>query len=48
MCAGGVRSLKATGFLRGAGFANVSSVIGGCNGWRDAGLPVESGVPARA
>lgn len=46
MCAGGVRSLKAAGFLRNAGFSNVSSVIGGCDGWRDAGLSVESGVPA--
>ena len=48
MCAGGVRSLKAAGFLRDVGFGNVSSVTGGCDGWRHAGLPVEAGVPGGA
>ncbi|MGH2584450.1 MAG: MBL fold metallo-hydrolase [Dehalococcoidia bacterium] len=46
ICAGGMRSLKAAAFLRQAGIANVSSVAGGSNGWRDAGLPVESGQPS--
>lgn len=48
ICAGGMRSLKAAAFLRDIGFTNVSSVLGGCNGWRDAGLPVESASPAGA
>ena len=46
ICAGGVRSLKAAKFLKQAGLDNVVSVAGGSNGWRDAGLPVETGVPA--
>ena len=46
ICAGGVRSYKAASFLKQAGYDNVFSVAGGSNGWRDAGLPVESGEPA--
>jgi hydroxyacylglutathione hydrolase len=43
ICAGGVRSLKAAGFLAQAGVPDVASIMGGTNGWREAGLPVESG-----
>ena len=48
ICAGGVRSLKAAAFLKQAGLANVSSIAGGSNGWKEAGLPVESGSAAPA
>ena len=43
ICASGARSLKAAAFLKQAGLANVCSVAGGSNGWRKAGLPVETG-----
>lgn len=46
ICAGGVRSLKAAGFLLQAGLPNVASVIGGSNGWKETGLPVEAGQAA--
>jgi glyoxylase-like metal-dependent hydrolase (beta-lactamase superfamily II)/rhodanese-related sulfurtransferase len=46
ICAGGVRSAKAAAFLKQQGLTNVASVAGGSDGWRDAGLPVESGEPA--
>jgi molybdopterin/thiamine biosynthesis adenylyltransferase/rhodanese-related sulfurtransferase len=41
MCAGGVRSLFAAEGLRQLGYTDVSSVEGGFNGWKNAGLPVE-------
>lgn len=37
-CAGGVRSLLAARNLKEMGYANVLSLIGGFNGWTDAGL----------
>lgn len=43
VCAGGVRSLKAAKFLKQSGYERVASVAGGSDGWREAGLPVESG-----
>jgi glyoxylase-like metal-dependent hydrolase (beta-lactamase superfamily II)/rhodanese-related sulfurtransferase len=46
ICAGGVRSLKAAAFLKQQGLTNVASVAGGSDGWREAGMPVESGEPA--
>jgi hydroxyacylglutathione hydrolase len=47
ICAGGMRSLRAAGFLRDTGLTGAVSVIGGSNGWREAGLPVESGSVAQ-
>lgn len=41
MCAEGVRSLKAVRMLREYGYDRFSSVSGGFNGWREAGLPVD-------
>ena len=46
ICAGGMRSLKAAAFLRERGLEKVTSVSGGSDGWRAAGLPVETGSPA--
>jgi rhodanese-related sulfurtransferase len=37
-CAGGVRSLLAARNLKEMGYTNVSSMIGGFNGWKNAGL----------
>jgi rhodanese-related sulfurtransferase len=51
-CQSGVRSQHAAEILRSLGFADVSNVTGGfggcpaARGWRDSGLPVESGDPA--
>lgn len=41
VCEGGMRSLKATGFLRDVGFERVVNLEGGTAAWRRAGLPVE-------
>jgi glyoxylase-like metal-dependent hydrolase (beta-lactamase superfamily II)/rhodanese-related sulfurtransferase len=41
VCAGGVRSRRATGFLRGAGFDRAVSLEGGTDAWREAGRPIE-------
>lgn len=38
-CAGGVRSALAARNLKDMGYANVISLIGGFNGWKNAGLP---------
>jgi adenylyltransferase/sulfurtransferase len=38
-CAGGIRSLIAARTLREMGYENVSSMAGGFNGWKNAGLP---------
>jgi glyoxylase-like metal-dependent hydrolase (beta-lactamase superfamily II)/rhodanese-related sulfurtransferase len=49
VCAGGVRSLRVTHYLRWAGFEGVASMDGGTEGWRRAGYPIESeagGTPA--
>lgn len=40
-CQGGYRSMIACSLLRRAGINNVINVIGGFDGWRNAGLPVE-------
>ena len=51
-CQSGVRSLHAADVLRARGYIDVRNVGGGfagspfATGWRDAGLPVESGEPA--
>jgi glyoxylase-like metal-dependent hydrolase (beta-lactamase superfamily II)/rhodanese-related sulfurtransferase len=42
-CAGGVRSIKAAGFLRAHGFERVTNLLGGTDGWQAAGNPVEAG-----
>ncbi len=42
VCAGGMRSAKCAAFLRQTGLDNVTSLDGGTDGWRAAGLPVES------
>lgn len=39
-CAGGYRSSTAASLLRSRGFADVSDVLGGFEGWKAAGLPV--------
>ena len=56
-CQSGMRSQRAAEILAGAGFENVTNVAGGFGGtrdragnvvtagWRDAGLPVETGQP---
>ena len=39
VCASGVRSLRAAGFLRQMGYPTVASLAGGTSAWREAGLP---------
>ena len=41
-CAGGVRSALATQSLQQMGYQKVSSMSGGFNGWKNAGLPIET------
>jgi rhodanese-related sulfurtransferase len=45
VCRSGSRSLRATMFLMQQGFGNVANVDGGMIAWKNAGLPVRSGVP---
>jgi sulfur-carrier protein adenylyltransferase/sulfurtransferase len=40
-CAGGVRSALAAKALNQLGYGKVSSMTGGFNGWKDAGLPIQ-------
>ncbi len=40
-CAGGTRSALAASALEQLGYKKVSSMIGGFNGWKNAGLPIE-------
>ena len=40
VCASGMQSSRATGALRGAGFASVVSLSGGLTAWQAQGLPV--------
>ena len=40
-CAGGVRSALAARNLQEMGYANVESLTGGFNGWKNAGLPID-------
>jgi hydroxyacylglutathione hydrolase len=47
-CAAGYRSSIAASLLRNAGFTPVADVIGGMRAWEEAGLPVETAVPAPA
>ncbi|MGH7571846.1 MAG: MBL fold metallo-hydrolase [Gemmatimonadota bacterium] len=42
VCGSGYRSTVATSVLERSGFRHVINVTGGMNGWRQAGLPVES------
>ncbi|MCL6647940.1 MAG: MBL fold metallo-hydrolase [Chloroflexi bacterium] len=46
VCAAGARSRRAAGFLLGCGFPQVTSLAGGTNGWRAAGLPLATGTLA--
>ena len=41
VCASGMRSSRAVGILRKAGYDNVRSLAGGLSAWREAQLPVE-------
>ena len=41
VCAGGMRSRRATGFLLGAGFDRAVSLEGGTDAWREAGRLIE-------
>ena len=41
VCRSGRRSVTAADALRGAGFADVASLAGGMNAWRESGLPVD-------
>ena len=41
VCEGGTRSARAARFLKQAGFAHVTNLIGGTSAWRQAGLPSE-------
>jgi glyoxylase-like metal-dependent hydrolase (beta-lactamase superfamily II)/rhodanese-related sulfurtransferase len=43
VCAAGTRSIRAARFLKQVGFEHVTNLLGGTNGWRQAGLPVERG-----
>ena len=45
-CKSGYRSMIACSLLQRAGFQNVINVTGGFDDWKQAALPVESGVPA--
>lgn len=44
LCQAGYASSFAAASVRSLGYANVGDVIGGFEAWRDAGLPVQSGV----
>jgi hydroxyacylglutathione hydrolase len=44
ICGSGYRSSVAASLLRRAGFAAVANVTGGITGWRQRGLPIESGA----
>lgn len=41
VCASGMRSMRATQFLRGLGYDRVLNLLGGTTAWREAGLPIE-------
>lgn len=41
VCAGGVRSRRAAGFLQGVGFDRTFSLEGGTDAWREAGQPLD-------
>ena len=41
VCPTGSRASRAVGLLRKAGYANVQSLAGGLNAWREANLPIE-------
>ena len=47
-CKSGYRSMIACSLLQRAGFQNVINVVGGLDGWQQAGLPVVSGTPVEA
>ncbi len=48
VCAGGVRSLRASQYLLANGYPKITSLDGGVNAWRRAGLPVEGDAAAEA
>ena len=47
-CKSGYRSMIACSLLQRAGYQTVINVIGGLDGWQQAGLPVVSGTPVEA
>ena len=47
-CKSGYRSMIACSLLQRAGYQTVINVIGGLDGWQQAGLPVLSGTPVEA
>jgi rhodanese-related sulfurtransferase len=46
VCPTGARASRAVGLLRKAGHANVQSLAGGTNAWREANLPIEKSATA--
>ena len=42
VCASGNRSLRSAGFLKAVGYARVTNLRRGTNGWKEAGNPVET------
>jgi rhodanese-related sulfurtransferase len=46
VCPTGARASRAVGLLRKAGYANVQSLAGGTNAWREANLPIEKTASA--
>jgi len=44
LCASGVRSAAATGYLLRSGWTDVANIDGGINAWQRAGLPVRHGA----
>ncbi len=47
-CASGNRSLRAAEMMQALGWTDVVDNSGGMNGWKSAGLPVETAAPGRA
>ncbi|MBI4883848.1 MAG: MBL fold metallo-hydrolase [Actinobacteria bacterium] len=45
-CASGYRSMIAASVMRASGFRDVSDLLGGCDAWRQAGLPLVVPSPA--
>ena len=47
-CGGGSRSALVTDSLQKMGYTNVHFLAGGLRAWKEAGLPVDSGIPSEA
>lgn len=47
-CAGGTRSVRAAAFLESRGYGHVTNLLGGTDGWLEAGNPVERGAATGA